>query len=72
MIKLLFPDAPPALLDLSPGDTTDSINQRWATALGTSFEISIQETITGRFLPRDEPIFDNREYYVSFTRLPSE
>lgn len=71
MIKVLSAFFSPSLMAISPGETTDSFNEKLMQSLQQNFQIEIQETSTGRTLPRDEILLDQREYYVNFTRLPS-
>lgn len=72
MIKLLNAFDGPKLIDISPTETTTTLQQRLQAATGQHFEIVLQETSNNRFLPLEEVLMDKREYFVNFTRLPWE
>jgi hypothetical protein len=62
MIKLI----PVGVFEISPGDTPTTVRNCLMTAWGLNFTSHIQETKTGRYLGDDEPLIDDREYYISF------
>jgi hypothetical protein len=66
-IKLI----PIGVFMIEPGETPKSIRDSLQQCWGLNFNSQIQETQTGRFLPDDEPIIDNREYYINFSSFPN-
>lgn len=70
MIKVISDLHPPSLLDLQPGDTTVTIEQRLQITTGQNFTIQLIETSNNRVLPRDEILMDEREYFVNYLTLP--
>lgn len=66
MIKLF----PIGVFQIEPGETPSSVNQSLQTAWGLNFTSTLQEMKTGRELPPDEILVDNREYYLNFTSIP--
>lgn len=70
MIKIISDLHPPRLFEISPADTTQTLQDKLISAAGESFEISLIETSNSRTLPRDEILIDNREYFIEYLRLP--
>lgn len=66
MIRLL----PLGSFCISDNTTPEDIRQSLKTSFGINFTSKIQETQTGRFLPDDEALIDDREYYISFNYDP--
>lgn len=72
MIKLLSAFDGPRLCEITPTETTHTLEQKLMLSTGENFKINLQETSNNRILPRDEVITDLREYYVNFLQLPGE
>jgi len=62
MIRLL----PLGEYTITPNETPSSLIDRMMVYWCINFSATIQETQTGRVLPPDEKLIDNREYYISF------
>jgi hypothetical protein len=67
MIKLY----PIGVFTIEPGETPKTIRDSLQSCWGLNFTSSIQEMKTGRVLPDDETIIDDREYYLNFTNFPT-
>jgi hypothetical protein len=67
MIKLF----PIGVFQIEPGETPETIRQSLQSCWGLHFTSAIQEMKTGRTLPPDEIIVDNREYWINFTSIPT-
>lgn len=72
MIKLLTEYFPTTLLEISDAETTESLQQKLQARLKENFVFDILETQTGRLLPRDEILIDEREYFAVVQRFPNE
>jgi len=70
VIKIISDLHPPRLFEISPADTTQTLQDKLISAAGESFEISLIETSNSRTLPRDEILIDGREYFIDYLRLP--
>lgn len=62
---------PVGVFEIEPGETPYSIRQSLQNCWGINFTSSIQEMTTGRVLPDDEIIVDNREYFINFDSTPN-
>ncbi len=67
MIKLF----PIGVFQIEPGETPATIVQSLSQCWGINFTAIVQEMTTGRALPPDEIIVDNREYYINFSTTPN-
>jgi hypothetical protein len=70
-IKLLSEYFNPLLVEISPFETPNSLQEKLQILRKENFHFDLKETQTGRTLGEDEIIIDNREYFVIFTLLPS-
>lgn len=70
-IKILSEYSAPAIVEISPTETTATLQGKLQLLINDNFAFDLKETQTGRTLDEDEIIVDNREYFAILTRLPS-
>jgi hypothetical protein len=64
MIRLLTPFSS-YTVKIDPNETPKSLHDKIEVFLNTNFTYTLQETQTGRILPEDEVLIDEREYYLN-------